>query len=220
MTQSYFENIDLYLIGELMRAQQTIRAAVAWCTDPRIIRALATKQSEGVRVELLVNDDQINRKADYTPITSVGGVVIYISKNTEIMHHKFCIIDNNSILGGSYNWTRHANTNDEQLTITTDNQEELDRYNEQFEMLSIVTEQAKSLVKQRDPKYPAPFVTDMPGAPKHCQALVDAATYANMQMLKNVGAVASNMSFGAMATQALQEWVDRKIKEYVKKQKQ
>ena len=67
-----------------------------------------------------------------------------------------------------------------------------------------------------DAKYPAPFVTEMPGTPKHCQALVDAATYANMQMLKNVGAVAPNMSFGAMATQALQEWVDKKIKEYVK----
>lgn len=70
-----------------------------------------------------------------------------------------------------------------------------------------------------DEKYPVPFVNFMQGAPKHCQALVDAATYANMQMLKNVGAVASNMSFGAMATQALQEWVDRKIKEYVKKNK-
>lgn len=79
---------------------------------------------------------------------------------------------------------------------------------------------AVETTKAQGPKYPAPFVTDMPGAPKHCQALVDAATYANMQMLKNVGAVASNMSFGAMATQALQEWVDRKIKEYVKKQKQ
>ena len=77
----------------------------------------------------------------------------------------------------------------------------------------------REVVKEQEPKYPAPFVTDMPGSPKHCQALVDAATYANMQMLKNVGAVAPNMSFGAMATQALQEWVDRKIKEYVKKQR-
>lgn len=66
------------------------------------------------------------------------------------------------------------------------------------------------------PKYPAPFVSDVQGSPKHCQALVSATTYTNMGILKNL--YLPNMSFGAMATEALSEWVDRKIKEYQKKQ--
>lgn len=66
------------------------------------------------------------------------------------------------------------------------------------------------------PKYPSPFVSDVQGSPKHCQALVSATTYTNMGILKNL--YLPNMSFGAMATEALSEWVDRKIKEYQKKQ--
>lgn len=65
-------------------------------------------------------------------------------------------------------------------------------------------------------KYPSPFVSDVQGSPKHCQALVSATTYTNMGILKNL--YLPNMSFGAMATEALSEWVDRKIKEYQKKQ--
>lgn len=66
------------------------------------------------------------------------------------------------------------------------------------------------------PKYPSPFVSDVQGSPKHCQALVSATTYTNMGILKNL--YLPNMSFGAMATEALSEWVDRKIKEYQKRQ--
>ncbi len=65
-------------------------------------------------------------------------------------------------------------------------------------------------------EYPAPFVNGLEGAAKHCQALVDPSTYTNMTLLKSVGAVPNNMSFGAMATEALTEWVDRKIKEWQK----
>jgi len=68
----------------------------------------------------------------------------------------------------------------------------------------------------KQPRYPSPFVSDVQGSPKHCQALVSATTYTNMGILKNL--YLPNMSFGAMATEALSEWVDRKIKEYQKKQ--
>lgn len=218
MTQSYFENIDLYLEIELMKAKHSIRAAVAWCTCPRIIRILAAKQSEGVQVELIVNDDATNRKADFSSIDSAGGIVTFSNKSNDIMHHKFCIIDNITVIAGSYNWTRHAQTNDEQLTVTVDDPDEVNRYSEQFDMLSIVAHnKSKKTLKQ--PKYPTPFLTEAPGAPKHCQALVDAATYANMSLLKTLGIVSPTMSLGAMATEAVSEWVDKKIKEWAKKQK-
>lgn len=74
--------------------------------------------------------------------------------------------------------------------------------------------------KEKQTKYPMPFLTEAPGAPKHCQALVDAATYANMSLLKTLGVVPQNMSLGAMATEAVSEWVDKKIREWAKKQKQ
>jgi len=36
------------------------------------------------------------------------------------MHNKFCVIDNQTIISGSYNWTINANSNDENITILYD----------------------------------------------------------------------------------------------------
>ena len=36
----------------------------------------------------------------------------------KIMHNKFCIIDLNKVIYGSYNWTGNAKYNNESITIT------------------------------------------------------------------------------------------------------
>ena len=36
------------------------------------------------------------------------------------MHNKFCIIDNTTVITGSYNWTVNANTNDENISVLND----------------------------------------------------------------------------------------------------
>lgn len=144
MTQSYFEDIDLHLSSALMQAQFSVRAAVAWCTDPNIIRVLAVLQKRGVSVELIVNDDKINRKIDYTSITSNGGKVFYSDSASDIMHNKFCIIDDNIVITGSYNWTKHASLNDESISITENDQEEDNKYNSQFDsILFAIRERAR-----------------------------------------------------------------------------
>ena len=38
------------------------------------------------------------------------------------MHNKFCVIDNQKVLTGSYNWTTNAEArNDENVLVATDN---------------------------------------------------------------------------------------------------
>jgi phosphatidylserine/phosphatidylglycerophosphate/cardiolipin synthase-like enzyme len=36
------------------------------------------------------------------------------------MHNKFCIIDSETVINGSYNWTKKANFNKENITIDKD----------------------------------------------------------------------------------------------------
>ena len=39
-----------------------------------------------------------------------------------IMHHKFCVIDNQKVITGSYNWSDNAeNKNDENAAVMYDN---------------------------------------------------------------------------------------------------
>jgi phosphatidylserine/phosphatidylglycerophosphate/cardiolipin synthase-like enzyme len=51
------------------------------------------------------------------------------------MHHKFCVIDNQVVLTGSYNWTTNAETrNDENVTVQKD-PESATKYSLEFNKL-------------------------------------------------------------------------------------
>ena len=136
---TFFSNLDIILIAELMKATKTIRAAVAWCTDVNIIRTLAMIQQRGISVELIVNDDKTSRGVDYSPLVSNGANVIFVDKASNIMLHKFCIIDNTTLITGSYNWTKHAASNDEQLSVDNDSVE-ISVFQERYDSIKFFNE--------------------------------------------------------------------------------
>ncbi len=112
-SQAFFEDIQLQIIRELRKATSSILIAVAWFTDKRIFDTLCLKAQEGLRVELLLTNDKINDKAglDHDLLRSVGGKITFIGNRKSgksIMHNKFCVIDNTTIITGSYNWSYQA----------------------------------------------------------------------------------------------------------------
>ena len=146
MTNTYFEDIDLYLTSELMKANVCIKAAVAWCTDKKIIRVLSVALDRGVEIILIVNDDKINRNVDYSPITSKGGKVLFSSGASDIMHQKFCIIDDRVVVHGTYNWTNNAKQNDESITIVSDDGAETEKFMAEFDrLLFSIEERCKTI---------------------------------------------------------------------------
>ena len=93
---------------------------MAWFTNKKIKEALDRKRQEGLRIELVIYKDGVN---------SVHGVDLTIFDSIEFrvtrggfLHNKFCVIDNQKVLTGSYNWTTNAESrNDENVLVTTDN---------------------------------------------------------------------------------------------------
>lgn len=57
------------------------------------------------------------------------------SRDEPTMHHKFCVIDRKTVITGSYNWSRKARRNDENITVVTDSIEFAAKYLETFENL-------------------------------------------------------------------------------------
>ena len=114
---TYFENIKPIILTELELACVSIQLAVAWFTDDDLFGKLLDKCKIGVKVEIILNDDEINNSSglDLLEIIKAGGNISFA--NSELMHHKFCVIDSNVIISGSYNWTRKANSNVENITV-------------------------------------------------------------------------------------------------------
>ena len=125
-SQAYFENIQTQIKKELSNAEYSIYIAVAWFTDNELFKVLCKKASEGLFVELIIVDDDINRQGslNFSILESKGGKIWKIPTTDEnLMHNKFCIIDDSTIITGSYNYTRKAQSNHENITVITDNNE-------------------------------------------------------------------------------------------------
>lgn len=139
-THAYFENIQAEIIEVLQTTQHSIRIAVAWFTDYQLFDILLSKAKKGVKIELLLSNNFINHESsiDYQQLTQHGGSVTFIGDNAEkapLMHNKFCIIDNEILVFGSYNWTRKAQSNHESITIIEGNKELIADFNEEFEKI-------------------------------------------------------------------------------------
>lgn len=110
----YFKNIQHKIVELLESAKYSIKIAVAWFTDEKIIKIITKKQKEGINVSLLIFDDKINNIDLFYDLSKSGGK-IFLSK--KLMHNKFCILDEIIVINGSYNWTNSAKTNHENITV-------------------------------------------------------------------------------------------------------
>lgn len=121
-TEALFENIADRIEQELTQAEQTIYIAVAWFTNPRLFNTLLDKAKQGITVQLLISNDPINQQSpiDYTQL-NIGNSVAYLigDGKDDLMHNKFCVIDEYIVINGSYNWSKKAERNHENIIITT-----------------------------------------------------------------------------------------------------
>lgn len=114
-----FINIQNNILKELDNAQVSISLAMAWFTNKTLLEKLKEKQEQGIKVEIVIFDDGINAKHgvdlegfDFVKVKAERG---------GIMHNKFCVIDNQIVITGSYNWSDNAEyKNDENISIQVD----------------------------------------------------------------------------------------------------
>lgn len=120
ISQVDFQNIEQKILDALDEAQATIDVCVAWFTNTTLQKKLLEKLKEGCKVRVMIDSNYTNQKhgVDLTPFE-------YKAVNAErkgIMHRKFCVIDNNVLIHGSYNWTTNAETkNDEEISVHKNN---------------------------------------------------------------------------------------------------
>ncbi len=122
MRQDVVSNVEIFNIlkEELLKAKHEILVATAWFTDKELLEVLCVKQKSGVNVSVIISDNPENSKVDYTSLTNLGGSVKRIVRTGYgMMHHKFCIIDSNLAIHGSYNWTVNARKNNNESVIVT-----------------------------------------------------------------------------------------------------
>jgi len=124
-TTAHFERIPQAIIAQLQQAQQSVVVAIAWFTDASIFNTLCALAGRGVSVELIIANDEANFREtglDFEQLRRVGGRVYTAGKNRSktFMHNKFCVIDGQTVITGSFNWSQSARQNHENITVSTE----------------------------------------------------------------------------------------------------
>ena len=118
-TEVIFDNIEQRILKEIEEAHCAIFVSVAWFTNKKLFNALLEKAKNNCYVSIIIQLDEINSQSgiDHTLIRVGRSECFMISKDAELLHEKFCVIDFNKVITGSYNWTYKASHNSENILI-------------------------------------------------------------------------------------------------------
>lgn len=116
------KSLLITVIQGIRDAKYTIWVAVAWLSNEVIINELIAKRRQGVNVRMIISKEESNTKYYRQLATNFDLMLIPHSgwNDWNRMHDKFCIIDFEYVMHGSYNWTKTANFNDETLATALD----------------------------------------------------------------------------------------------------
>ncbi|MCS6861777.1 MAG: phospholipase D family protein [Abditibacteriales bacterium] len=122
------------IVEELRAAQRTVRVQAYSFTNRDIAAALRDAKRRGVDVEIVL--DKSNETAQYSAatFTSNAGIPTYIDDEHAIAHNKVMIIDGETVITGSFNFTKAAeNRNAENLLIIKNAPDIVRQYERNYE---------------------------------------------------------------------------------------
>ncbi len=127
MIKTYFENIRINILSELLKAKKNIVVAIYWFTNEELFDTLYKKLQDGILVDLIIHNDFINNRTNglsFQKLIDVG-CNFYFSDSENPMHNKFCIIDEKILINGSYNWTYYAEDKNRENIIIIENEDDV-----------------------------------------------------------------------------------------------
>lgn len=131
------EDIQKQLQSVLTLAKKSLKIAVSWFTNYSLFKQVKEIAANGVNVQLITNNDLTNNGGYCLNLNELiqAGVEVNLIEYPHLLHHKFCIIDDNIVVNGSYNWTRFSAKNYENITIIRNDFDVIDAFADEFDKL-------------------------------------------------------------------------------------
>lgn len=123
-TQAYFspgETCRGAIISELKNATNEVLICVFTISDDLITEEIIRTHRRGIHIRIITDNDKLYDKGSDIRRLVQEGLTLQVDKTDSHMHHKFMVVDRDTLLTGSYNWTRSAaRYNHENILVTKD----------------------------------------------------------------------------------------------------
>jgi cardiolipin hydrolase len=121
---SYFSPGDTCrnsITKQISTAVNNLLVCVFTISDDIITESLIAAHHRGVDIRLITDNEKSFDKGSDIEQLAREGISLRMDTSPNHMHHKFMVVDQHSVLTGSYNWTRGAaRFNHENVIVTKD----------------------------------------------------------------------------------------------------
>lgn len=150
--ETYFDNINSKICEKIDSVKYNLCIAVTWLTEPAILKALINKAKEEIHIDLIIDNNEINNNhlSQYAELVKNGINLYFYTQN--MMHNKFAIFDLREVVTGSYNYTKGASYNNENIVVIKD-ENTVDRFVNEFKKIkSLSTSYAdfSKIIEEKD----------------------------------------------------------------------
>lgn len=123
------------IIEEVDRAAQSIDVMAFSFTSRELAKAMAGRVRQGVAVRALFEKQQAGSKYSQDDYLAGQGARVYLDTNQNNMHNKVIVVDAETVITGSYNFSGNAEKNNDENVLILHDPDIAARYTAEFERL-------------------------------------------------------------------------------------
>ncbi|KAI8978380.1 hypothetical protein BDB01DRAFT_799634 [Pilobolus umbonatus] len=135
----FFPSEESYTIfhSALSSAKRTLYVCIFSLTDDDTADALASAYNRGVDVRIITDNEQLEgcKGSDISYLNEKHGIPFKADNSDQFMHNKFAVVDNTTVITGSFNWSIGARYKNRENVIITNIPSVVNAYNKEFERL-------------------------------------------------------------------------------------
>ena len=133
------ESVADVIISHLQEATTSIDGALYRFNHPGLAQAMEEAAERGVRIRLLVDGNKYKESRTTQELLSGGVIPFRLAFGRQgrgsKMHHKFVILDRQTVLTGSYNWTNESEDENQENLLVLRDAYSVGAYTQEFEAL-------------------------------------------------------------------------------------
>ena len=125
------------LLDILNKANKSLDICMFVLTSSILGNIVVNLHRRGVVVRVVTDNEKMELNNSQIMNFRAEGIQVRCDKSSFLMHNKFAIVDNETLLTGSFNWTVQANTGNKENLLTTNYPPLVKPYINEFERLWI-----------------------------------------------------------------------------------
>lgn len=144
------------IVETLSHAQTSVLVQAYSFTSKPILAALVSAQKRGVKVQLILDRSNLSQKSSEADDADGAGLPVLIDAKHEIAHNKIMIVDDDTVITGSFNFTHNAEANNAENLLVLRSKELAERYADNWRDHARHSDPYDRAVKAKAQKDPQP----------------------------------------------------------------